>query len=499
MQAAAGGFDGPEARGVGRGPLGHGGDGSRPGLGQVDATAALGGHGARQRVGGAEQQRLDLVGAQLGTLGEQEGDEPRRDRRGLRGARTPDVAGLHQGARVAALDGRAEGPAGHQAATRCDQVGLVRALGGRAPRGPGGDAVVGRRRRAVVVVGADGQHDGVVARLGDRPGLGAVVAGGDHDDDALVPQPAHGVVQRVDGGVLGGVGAPGQVEDPDAVLVGVGGDPVHGLQQGRDVGDAVLARHLDRHDVGGGGDAGVGAAGATGAVHARAGDEAGHHGAVAEAVDDGALARQVRAVDDPPVEVGHLGDARVDDGDADPGAEVPAAPGLGGAGGGGEGGGRAGLVVLDGREPDPAVGADGGDGGVGGEGVDGVGVQGGGHPVDQGELGGDAAAEGDDGAPDLGGSGAVPALDDHGDGPGRRRGQRGVDDGGAVGRQGDRGRGVPPHAEPGDGGDEQRHEGGARQAHRVADLQWCRRGGRHHGPSSSPQLSHVAWWTGYDQ
>ena len=74
----------------------------------------------------------------------------------------------------------------------------------------------------------------------------AVVAAGDHHDDAVAPRLLHGVGQRVEPVVLGAVGAVGEVEDPDVEsgVVAVLHDPVDGGDDLRHVGRAVGAPTL---------------------------------------------------------------------------------------------------------------------------------------------------------------------------------------------------------------------------------------------------------------
>src|SRR5205823_4737399 len=116
--------------------------------------------------------------------------------------------------------------------------------------------------------------------------------------------------------VLGRVGAEREVEDLDAVVVAEGDGPLDGGQDVGDVTGAVCTGDLDRDELGLGGDTLVRPVGG-GAV---AGDDPGHERAVAEVVGvrvGVVRAGEVDSADHPAGEVGHRGDAGVDEGHGD--------------------------------------------------------------------------------------------------------------------------------------------------------------------------------------
>ncbi|CAA9334656.1 MAG: hypothetical protein AVDCRST_MAG16-1477 [uncultured Frankineae bacterium] len=376
------------------------------------------GHGR----GGGHEHALDLVGGQTRARGEQERHGARGDGRRLRRAGAPDVARRHQRLGVGGLDGRAGRAEGDHRAAGRHQVRLGQTRGGGAARGPAGHVVVGGVGVALVVERSDGDDQRVVARLGDRAGRGAAVAGGDDHDDALGPQALHGVVDRVDRRGLRRGDAPRQVQHADAVLLLVGGDPVHRLQDRRDVDDTVAPGDLDGDDVGSGGDTGVRTAGAGGGGGAVPGDQARHDGPVAVGVDQARLAREVRSVHQASLEVRQRRHAGVEDGDADALAVVAARPARHGLHRLGEGRGGARLVPGVVHEATLAVGRHGPD-------LRGVGeaaqLRGGDDrrdAVHQRQCAQDPAARG----PDRVGHAGAAGHDDAGVGAGQR--QTGVED-----------------------------------------------------------------------
>ena len=217
---------------------------------------------------------------------------------------------------------------------RRDQVGLDERLGGR-PRGRelrqpvvgqvGGGVVVGHR--------ADRDHVGQIAGNPDGHRPRPTVAGrGDHHDPRL-PGGHHRLVERVVPVAAAWRCGERGVEHPDAVGVAVGHQPVDAAD---DVGVgalAVVVEGLDRHQIGAGCEAVVGALRCAGARHRDAGDvravaeHIGRHrvlaaqlpGVIGHRVVVGEQAKtRARVVVEAPI--GVVPDAAVQDRDRDPGA-----------------------------------------------------------------------------------------------------------------------------------------------------------------------------------
>ena len=304
----------------------------------------------------AHQPVLDLIGVERPVGVEEQSGGSGHDAGRERGARALQVAGGDLGRGVGEIDRRLGRAGRHHVGARCHQVGLGEPVGGgRADGRERGDGVVPPGCGRVVVGGADRDHQGVVGRLGDRPRGGAVVAGGHHDDDAGVPHPLHGEVERVDLVALGGVGAEGQVQHPDAVGVLEGHHPLEGGEHLDNIGEPVAPGDLHRHDPGAG----------RLALHrpveagAVAGDQAGDEGAVAVVVLVVLLGGEVLRVHDLAGQVPGGVDPGVDHRDVDALAGEAVAPGLGrlrhvrvdGAG-------HPALLAVEALHPHGGVGAD---------------------------------------------------------------------------------------------------------------------------------------------
>ena len=178
-------------------------------------------------VGRARQDRLDLVGGELGAGVEQVGDDAAGQRGRHRGAAAEEVVVADPAARVRVVDDRAGSAQRDQVRAGRDQVRLGDALRGRAARGEGRDHVVETRAVAGLVQRADGQQRRVVARGADGGRAGAVVAGRHHDDDPVVPERVEREAQRVE--LVGdrAAGRQREVQDPDVERLL---RPGHGLQ-----------------------------------------------------------------------------------------------------------------------------------------------------------------------------------------------------------------------------------------------------------------------------
>src|SRR5207247_4681733 len=137
---------------------------------------------------------------------------------------------------------------------------------------------------------------------------------GDYHHDAGVPRPLDGEVKGVGQVTLRGVGSEREVEDPDAVGVLEGHDPLEGGKQTHQVGAPVGAGDLDRDEAGAWRDA-LHAAGGGGALP---GDQPSDERSVAVGVDVVLFRREVLGVEDLPGEVAGGVDAGVDDGNVDP-------------------------------------------------------------------------------------------------------------------------------------------------------------------------------------
>ena len=217
---------------------------------------------------------------------------------------------------------------------RCDDVGLRVAVEVDAVARPRRESVVAGSPRVTALGGADGDGMGVAGRGAELVGrLLAAVAGGDHDHETEVPQALHGGVDEVGGH---GGRAQGDVDDLDVVLVGVRRDPLQTQQQPDEVGDAALARDLDRDHVRPGRH-----------TRGRAGRQRGDGRAVAVAVHRVAVPRQVDATHDTAGELVDLADAGVEHRDADAGPVDPLLPQLVGP--------QRGRALVVRRVPGPAV------------------------------------------------------------------------------------------------------------------------------------------------
>ena len=293
------------------------------------------------RVGGGgvpgrgHQRVLDPVGGEAGVGLEHQGDRAGDDPGGHGGAAPPPVGPVDVVGELG-VDGAAGGPQGDHVGAGGGHVRLGQPVGGRPAAREVGQLVVADGGGAAVVGGPDGDDPGVVGRLGDGPGVRALVAGRHDHGHAGRPGPLDRVVERVDLPVLLGVGAEAEVEDPDVVPVLERDHPLDGGQDVADVGGAVGPGGLDRQDAGLGGDA-LPLAARAGPV---AGDQPGDEGAVAVAVVAVQLAREVLAglgaagevvahLDEPAGQVGQAGgDPGVEHGHGDPAAGDPALPGV---------------------------------------------------------------------------------------------------------------------------------------------------------------------------
>src|SRR5829696_5498038 len=287
---------------------------------QVDqAGALLLPGGGSDGLGRAGQQRLHLVRRDGGTLRDQQRRGTGHDGGGLRGAAAPEETLPDPGSRVRGVQVGPRVPEADHLLARSDEVGVAGAVTVVRERR---DGVVGRGRRAVGVVAADGDHVRVVGRVVDLLRTEALVADGDDDHDSLVPGLLGRVGQRVHHVALDTVGTERHVQHPDVqtVLVAVLDDPVDGRDGLRDVGLTLGVSDLDADDAGVRRHADevrrVPAHRGRGGV--TAGDDAGHGGPVTVGVEvlrrAAGLERQVRAVDDlaRPGQPVDRDDARVD-------------------------------------------------------------------------------------------------------------------------------------------------------------------------------------------
>src|SRR4051794_37901325 len=239
--------------------------------------------GLRQRCRRGGQRRLHLVGGPGRVLLEQQRDGAGDDCGGLRGAGALEVAGVDDRLGVLDVDDRAGVAQRDDRLAGCDQVDVTRR---RTARGEVRNGVVELARGAVRVVSADGEDERVSRGVVQRRGRRTAVAAGHHDDDAGLPRVLHRGGERVELVALHTVGAVGQVDDTDvhAVVVAVLHDPVDAGDDLADVDGAVVRTDLHTQQLRAGGDALEAGGGAV-----VAGDDAGHVGAVAEAVVVGEL------------------------------------------------------------------------------------------------------------------------------------------------------------------------------------------------------------------
>ena len=209
----------------------------------VEPARTLGvGPRSGQRVGVGLDDRLDLVGRQVGPALEHQRDGAGDDRGGLRGAAALEQGVAHARLGMREVERRVRVAQARDRAPGRDEVGVAAVAAAR----PVGHDVVGDVGRAVEVVGADGEHEGVVAGREQAVVLVALVAGGDHHDDAGLPGLLDRVGQQV-ALVARRRRAEGEVEDADvhAVVVAVRDDPA---DRGHDRGEgrrAVGAGGLD--------------------------------------------------------------------------------------------------------------------------------------------------------------------------------------------------------------------------------------------------------------
>ena len=143
----------------------RGGVGARRGerADDVEPTRTLGvGPGSGQRVGGGLDDRLDLVGREVGPALEQQRDGARDDGGGLRRAAALEQVVAHARLGVREVEGRVRVAQARDRAARRDEVGVAAQAAAR----PRGHDVVGHGGGAGQVVGADREDEGVVARRG---------------------------------------------------------------------------------------------------------------------------------------------------------------------------------------------------------------------------------------------------------------------------------------------------------------------------------------------
>jgi hypothetical protein len=202
---------------------------------------------------------------------------------------------------VALVDQRARHAQALQVRAGRDEIGppAARARPGRVVA----DDVVAAVDRPERVRAADGEHEGVVRRVGEALGvvcaLVAAVPGRRHDDDALLPGLLGRIGERVDEVALPRVRAVRKVEDADvqAGVVRVLYDPVDRGDDLGDVGAAVRGGDLEADDPGTGCHSAV--------ATACGGDQPRHERAVPEGVEPRKvrrlrLQREVGSVDDLP-------------------------------------------------------------------------------------------------------------------------------------------------------------------------------------------------------
>src|SRR5690606_4245728 len=214
-------------------------------------------------------------GAELRAVLEDEGCGPGDVRGGHRGPGQVHVVVVEGEAEAAAL-----GTGGHDVDPRRGDLRLDRVVAGpRAAAGGLGDALVPVHR-------ADGQGEVRRGGRGDRAVPGAVVAGGHHEQRAVL------LGERVDGRARGGgpVGvvaacAQAHVDDVRAVLRG----PLHARDDAAGGAGPDVVEHLDVEQLGAGGHAHVTASGG----RAAAGDGRGHVRAVTVAVVHGVAGAEV--------------------------------------------------------------------------------------------------------------------------------------------------------------------------------------------------------------
>ena len=172
---------------------------------------------------------LTSSGSRLGALADQQRGGAGDDRGGLRGAGAAEAV-----ADASGREGLVEEGAGHAGGDDGDAGSDdVRAARDRAAAREQRHAVVVERRGAAGVLGADRHDVGVIGGRVEAVGVGAAVAGGDDDGEALVPRALDGEGERVVAVGAVGLGAEGEVEDAhvETVAVAAADGPVDAGQQ----------------------------------------------------------------------------------------------------------------------------------------------------------------------------------------------------------------------------------------------------------------------------
>ena len=196
-----------------------------------------------QRAGRRAQQRLDLVRVEAGPRADQQGGGAGDDRGGLRGAGAAEAVADAGGGEGLVEEGAGDAGGEHGDAGGDD----VRAAGGGAAAREQRDAVVVERRGAARVLGADGDHVGVIGGRVEALGVVAAVAGGHDDHEAVVPGALDGVGERIVAVGAVAVRTEGEVEDAhvEPVAVTAADGPVDAGQHAAERGRAVVVGDLD--------------------------------------------------------------------------------------------------------------------------------------------------------------------------------------------------------------------------------------------------------------
>src|SRR5581483_9518969 len=167
-----------------------GGGGGEGGV-EIDEAGSLGTDvGAGDRRCGLRENCLDLIGRERGALLQQVGNHAGDNGGGLARAAPAEERLRYTRGRVRRVDvGAGVAHADDRPAGRHD-IRVARAV---APAGEVGDGVVGRGGRALGVVRADGDDERVRRGIGQVTEVGALVAGGGDNDDAVAPRHFGGV------------------------------------------------------------------------------------------------------------------------------------------------------------------------------------------------------------------------------------------------------------------------------------------------------------------
>src|SRR5437899_3009867 len=202
---------------------------------------------------GPDEDRLDLVRAEVGLALEQKRGGPRDDGSSHRRSAEAHIRGSVPRRHDAVGEEHVERASRHadrnDAPPRCDEIGLGVRVGG-APGGEPGERVVTSADGSLIVRRADGDGVRIDTRRYDRVAPRCAVPRTGNDDQTKAPRDLNGRRHRVRAVGNDRWRAKGKADDADVVGGAVGDDPLDPPDHRRDPTAPGAAEHPDVDDVG---------------------------------------------------------------------------------------------------------------------------------------------------------------------------------------------------------------------------------------------------------